>query len=218
MIFNMSTGGASTADKVKYNNTESGLKSTDVQGAIDEVNSSLNFKYNYETDYFQTLIDGVWINWRKAGFKNIILFDEYGFSDGYSLGEPINFTSSTILDGGFQVNSTPFYLYEVAPGSGDHVICSMINGGIDLSLYSKMNVIYTTNGDEYTITKDIASINKIMYIAVCLQNVRGVGNYLKFELHDIQNPSQGYASDSLYQLNTKITDMSNVTLNKIWFE
>ena len=42
MIFNMSTGGASTADKVKYNNTESGLKSTDVQGAIDEVNSSLN--------------------------------------------------------------------------------------------------------------------------------------------------------------------------------
>lgn len=38
----MSTGGASTADKVKYNNTESGLKSTDVQGAIDEVNSSLN--------------------------------------------------------------------------------------------------------------------------------------------------------------------------------
>ena len=41
MIFNMSTGGASTADKVKYNNTESGLKSTDVQGAIDEVNSSL---------------------------------------------------------------------------------------------------------------------------------------------------------------------------------
>ena len=44
MIFNMSTGGASTADKVKYNNTESGLQSTDVQGAIDEVNSSLMSK------------------------------------------------------------------------------------------------------------------------------------------------------------------------------
>ena len=43
MIFNMSTGGASTADKVKYNNTESGLQSTDVQGAIDEVNSSLEW-------------------------------------------------------------------------------------------------------------------------------------------------------------------------------
>ena len=42
MIFNMSTGGASTADKVKYNNTGSGLQSTDVQGAIDEVNSSLS--------------------------------------------------------------------------------------------------------------------------------------------------------------------------------
>ena len=48
MIFNMSTGGASTADKVKYNNTESGLQSTDVQGAIDEVNSSLEWKILFE--------------------------------------------------------------------------------------------------------------------------------------------------------------------------
>ena len=42
MIFNMSTGGASTADKIKYDNTESGLQSTNVQGAVDELNNSLN--------------------------------------------------------------------------------------------------------------------------------------------------------------------------------
>lgn len=50
MIFNMSTGGASTADKVKYNNTKSGLQSTDVQGAIDEVNSSLGVDIYTEKD------------------------------------------------------------------------------------------------------------------------------------------------------------------------
>ena len=37
----MNAGGASTADKVKYDNTESGLQATEVQGAIDEVNNSL---------------------------------------------------------------------------------------------------------------------------------------------------------------------------------
>ena len=42
MIFNVGAGGgASTADKVKYDNTESGLQSNNVQGAVDELNSSL---------------------------------------------------------------------------------------------------------------------------------------------------------------------------------
>ena len=43
MIFNVGAGGgASTADKVKYDNTESGLQSDNVQGAVDELNSSLD--------------------------------------------------------------------------------------------------------------------------------------------------------------------------------
>ena len=67
MIFNMSTGGASTADKVKYNNTESGLQSTDVQGAIDEVNSSLNELKGYH-DITQS-INGAKIT-LKESYKN----------------------------------------------------------------------------------------------------------------------------------------------------
>ena len=44
MIFNVGAGGgASTADKVKYDNTESGLQSDNVQGAVDELNSSLTY-------------------------------------------------------------------------------------------------------------------------------------------------------------------------------
>ena len=49
MIFNVGAGGgASTADKVKYNNTESGLQSDNVQGAVDELNSSLEAKGDFE--------------------------------------------------------------------------------------------------------------------------------------------------------------------------
>lgn len=51
MIFNVGAGGgASTADKVKYNNTESGLQSDNVQGAVDELNNSLNKINNLSTN------------------------------------------------------------------------------------------------------------------------------------------------------------------------
>ncbi len=42
MIFNVGAGGASNTESIKYNNAESGLEATNVQGAIDEVNNSVN--------------------------------------------------------------------------------------------------------------------------------------------------------------------------------
>lgn len=41
MIFNMGAGGASTAEAVQYDNKESGLEATNVQGALDVVTDSL---------------------------------------------------------------------------------------------------------------------------------------------------------------------------------
>jgi len=41
MIFNTGSGGAGTAEQMKYDNTESGLQADNVQGAIDEVTDSL---------------------------------------------------------------------------------------------------------------------------------------------------------------------------------
>ena len=86
MIFNMSTGGASTADKVKYNNTESGLNSTDVQGAIDEVNSSLSKirsgSFNATTDSYgwflipqEHIYDCVNYTSQSNGYPTTLLID-----------------------------------------------------------------------------------------------------------------------------------------------
>jgi len=41
MIFNTGSGGAGTAEQMKYDNAESGLQADNVQGAIDEVTDSL---------------------------------------------------------------------------------------------------------------------------------------------------------------------------------
>ena len=56
MIFNVGSGGASSADKVKYDNRTSGLKATNVQGAVDEVNNRLN--YSTDEQIIGTWIDG----------------------------------------------------------------------------------------------------------------------------------------------------------------
>lgn len=45
-----SGGGASSADKVSYDNTNSGLQSTNVQGAIDEVGANLG-GFNFDLEY-----------------------------------------------------------------------------------------------------------------------------------------------------------------------
>ena len=42
MIFNVGAGGVSNADKLKYNNNKSGLESTNVQGAVDELSESVD--------------------------------------------------------------------------------------------------------------------------------------------------------------------------------
>ena len=46
MIVNVGDGGASTAEAVQYDNSTSGLTSDNVQGAVDELNESLETKLN----------------------------------------------------------------------------------------------------------------------------------------------------------------------------
>ena len=41
-IYNIPAGGASKANQVNYDNTESGLQATNVQGAIDEINNKIS--------------------------------------------------------------------------------------------------------------------------------------------------------------------------------
>ena len=51
MIFNLGAGGASNAQAVQYDNSNSGLEATNVQGAVDELNNSLangNVKFKVE--------------------------------------------------------------------------------------------------------------------------------------------------------------------------
>lgn len=55
MIFNVGAGGASTADKVKYDNTESGLQSNNVQGAVDELNNSLGVISNVGNNTYNSV-------------------------------------------------------------------------------------------------------------------------------------------------------------------
>ena len=111
MIFNMSTGGASTADKVKYNNTESGLQSTDVQGAIDEVNSSL----------IRTVKPIGNATLEIYGKLCILQYNGVAFSNTDNVPEEYRPKCSTpwaSATSGFDIDNTSFYRITVAP-NGD---------------------------------------------------------------------------------------------------
>ncbi len=96
MIFNVGAGGASSADKVKYDNSISGLEATNVQGAIDEVNNSLNCKsftllgsvsyvsQTSPTSETKTLNDNI------SNYKKVLI----SFFDGTDIMNPVILTVS----------------------------------------------------------------------------------------------------------------------------
>lgn len=127
----MSTGGASTADKVKYNNTESGLQSTDVQGAIDEVNSSL-IKYNPTTDWFEYTYNGVTKNVLYAGFK----WDGTLFKNGDMYSDKTG-GWETYANSGYSISFNPKLAWTTT-NSGAHFAIGTVNK-IDITPFSKLN-------------------------------------------------------------------------------
>lgn len=78
MIFNVGAGGSSTAKAVGYDNSKSGLESTDVQGALDEVTESLTNENN-ESFNFGVLngVRGFFTNPSRAD-DSFIPFSKFG--------------------------------------------------------------------------------------------------------------------------------------------
>lgn len=79
MIFNVGQDGVNKADKVKYDNTTSGLEATEVQGAIDELNSDLadlNVRYDTDSQYIQVRVDGEWTNLLKKSYRTLYLIGQ----------------------------------------------------------------------------------------------------------------------------------------------
>lgn len=125
MIINVGDGGASNAQAVKYDNTKSKLKSTEVQGAIDEVTESLENSNTYSTE---EKVIGKWIN-GKPLYRKVIVYD--------------TFTNSSVIDHNIQ-NVEHIHL-----GNGSHAyrsdvwsICNFYNTEQDFffQLVSKTKV------------------------------------------------------------------------------
>lgn len=132
----MSTAGASTADKVKYNNTESGLKSIDVQGAIDEVNSSLSCRYNPETDKIQVFYNNQWIDSVSAGVQNRYI---YTTNEAPVVNDWLTMLSGKDADISVaSVSSEKIDLLAQGIANGSIVY----NEKIDLSNYSRLRIKY----------------------------------------------------------------------------
>lgn len=154
IINGVEVGGSSgSATSISYDNTNSGLEATNVQGAIDELNSNLqysnlNMRYNATTDKIEVLYNGVWKEWVFAGVQTCYLYnrgDEINLltggwiSDGYTMSTDKT-TSGVLNEASMSING---------PGSnGNSQILGTYNP-IDVTNYTKIK-IHVLNANLYS--------------------------------------------------------------------
>ena len=151
---------------ITYDNAKSGLKSNNVQGAVDELSSSLNgnlnMRYNPETDTIEIFYNNSWVEWRKASLLwDGIIFDN-GVKEGYS---PVQFvyyyagqSSKTGFgsEGGVSYSGSEIYL-NCGWGASTDVACVYI-GKINLNAFTKLHF----KGSVYAYSSDSGIINVII--------------------------------------------------------
>jgi len=113
MIVNVGTGGAGTAEAVKYNNAESGLVSDNVQGALDEVNNNLGglrFGVDGDGNYGYYGADDSLIPFKSGEFTLVasLYYDAFdGTIDGTNTWTADNdYDTLLVIKGGVGLDST----------------------------------------------------------------------------------------------------------------
>ena len=98
--------------------------------SISKLNSSLNVRYNPETDYIQVRSDGQWVNYKNVGLLSLIVFKDgkiYGgsFIKGNNKGLSYELSNSNL------VLSRPSSTYGTL----------LTNGMLDFSNYNKITIV-----------------------------------------------------------------------------
>ena len=139
-----------------------------IKGAISSMNSSLNVKYNPDSDTIQILYNGIWNNWKPAGLQTHYL---------YNLGEFVTEMDNGVYKGtesawnlsAFTNSESGLYI----PTLGDLDQKTIItNNIIDLSNYSALVIEYTYGGTNYKKQVDISAVSS-GYIEACITNFHG---------------------------------------------
>ena len=122
--------GASSADKVSYDNTNSGLTATNVQGAVDELNSSLS----------------------SVGTIRITCGRSYSFTGGET--SPITTTNAQVPDGYIPISIVGVNTGNIANSVSDYGLVLKEDGNVS----SRMFNAYNTNASNGTVTFTVLCI------------------------------------------------------------
>ena len=114
-------------------------------------------RYNENTDRFEVLLNGSWVQSIKAYADNLILFDGTSFYAPYENGvyKP---ASNWSLQGGFTINLPNFVAPYYAVGNACYSFA--FANAIDVTEYSSL-IVETSSG---TLTVDISNVSQSAYI------------------------------------------------------
>lgn len=148
-----------------------------------------SIQYNSDDDY-------IYINnkkWKRAYINSLVILNNDGFSNGFSLGSNININSGFTSDGSLSFNTSTKEIYGNMPTTQYHTRCNMINGAIDASNYNTISIKYKNANGSYTLSGDISSYDAL-YIGLALFYYPDNGGYV-IALYLETSQSPGYLSD-----------------------
>lgn len=157
-IYNIPAGGASKANQVKYDNTESQLEATNVQGAVDEINANLVLDYSESTLPLDTDIH----TFLQKVLNKLFAFKNWGskqkFNNSFAVGTLVqNDDSQTLSVQGNGGNVASVIYYDLTNVSSITVNVKSIGGYLNntFMLYVSNNpYAYTGTWSKNTV-KDI---------------------------------------------------------------
>ena len=165
MILNVGDRGASTAEAVQYDNKESGLEATNVQGALDEVTDSLtasdNLKFQFATDgegnYGYLKGDDTFVPFKSDETYGVITVCKYSGAAGTSIG--LMADGSDILE--YVSWSNNIYDFKITPLVDVHLTVyrgSIVNAGKVTSTIIKDEDVSANTELKFTSTDNMVTM------------------------------------------------------------
>ena len=215
-MVNNADGTISLEDVTVYTQNGDSFGAADINKtnqAVLDLNSSLNIKYNPDTDTIQIFYNGIWNNWKTAGLQTYYLYNLGEFVTDMDNG--VYKTSEAAWNlSAFDNSESGLYI----PSLGDLDQKTIItNDIIDLSNYSALVIEYTYGGTNYKKQVDISTISS-GYIEAYISNFHGdiVSSFgiTTSKTNFIDNISVG---DSFYT-GSGNTIPSNFYIQKLWLK
>lgn len=214
-IINNADGTISLEDVTEYSQNGDNFGSFDINITNKTVNEliamGLNVRCNAD-GYLEVFLDGVWKDSQvDTGVK---LLNIYNYGEELVSLDYTNYTMQGYQTIEPNVLSNAF---EIPVYSDNKAIIIGTDDTIDLTKYSKFNVVLTINSLDYILSLDITSVTGEYYVSVLSFPSGDIGNYTK-SVRLIASNNKNMSNDVMIAYKNEVYSYDIIYIKRIWLE